>query len=47
MALKIELINFILHHSSDYTKEYLETLTIEILVILKVEIELKLAGKSS
>jgi hypothetical protein len=42
MSFKKGLITFILNHSPGYNVTHLETLTIESLVILKVEIELKL-----
>ena len=41
MPVKEDLIKFILSNSSNYSQEYLEKLTIEALVICKVEIELK------
>ena len=42
MPLKKELIKFILENSSDYKENYLKKTDIEMLVIYKVEIELKL-----
>lgn len=41
MISKTELIQFIQDHSNNYTEAYLETLPINLLVVLKVEIELK------
>lgn len=41
MSLKEDLIKFIMFNCTDYSEEYLEKLSIEALVICKVEIELK------
>lgn len=41
MISRNELIKFIQDHCNDYSEAYLETLPINLLVVLKVEIELK------
>ncbi len=45
MPLKEDLIKFILSNTSNYSRVILENISIEALVICKVEIELKLREK--
>jgi hypothetical protein len=47
MPLKEDLIKFILFNSSNYLPDHLENMSIESLVICKVEIELKLRQNKS
>lgn len=47
MPSKTELIKFILTHSDEHSEKYLETLSIESLVIIKVSLELKIRAERS